>query len=68
MFVWQQNTLEGSATDEQVFAAALKLDGPTLVNLELLESSLGGPVGSLLACLDSCVTSGETVQKVFCLR
>lgn len=50
-----------------MFSAALKLDGPTLVNLELLESSLGGPVGSLLACLDSCVTPGETALRCFCL-
>ena len=42
-----------------MFSAALKLDGPTLVNLELLESSLGGPAGSLLARLDGCVTPGS---------
>ena len=51
-------------TVAQVFSAALKLDGPTLTNLELLESSLGGPVGSLLARLDSCVTPGATCFSI----
>jgi hypothetical protein len=40
------------------YAGALCLDGPTLTNLELLESSAGSSEGSLLACLDSCASAG----------
>lgn len=40
------------------YAGALCLDGPTLTNLELLETSIGGTQGSLLACLDTCATPG----------
>ena len=40
------------------YAGALCLDGPTLTNLELLESSTGSSEGSLLACLDSCASAG----------
>ena len=40
-------------------AGALRLDGPTLSNLDLLESSSGGREGSLLAALDSCVSAGD---------
>ena len=40
------------------YAGALCLDGPTLTNLELLESSAGSSEGSLLACLDTCASAG----------
>ena len=40
------------------YAGALCLDGSTLTNLELLESSAGGSEGSLLACLDCCASAG----------
>jgi len=40
------------------YAGALCLDGPTLTNLELLESSAGSSEGSLLACLDCCASAG----------
>jgi DNA mismatch repair ATPase MutS len=40
------------------YAGALCLDGPTLTNLELLESSAGSTEGSLLSCLDGCVSAG----------
>lgn len=42
----------------QVYEAALRLDGPTLANLELLENSEGGGPGSLLHRLDSCASPG----------
>lgn len=42
----------------QVYERALRLDGPTLANLELLENSEGGAEGSLLARLDSCHSAG----------
>jgi len=42
----------------QVYEHALRLDGPTLANLELLENSEGGAAGSLLNRLDTCVTPG----------
>lgn len=40
------------------YAGALRLDGPTLANLEVLENSDGGAEGSLMACLDTCVSPG----------
>lgn len=40
------------------YAGALCLDGPTLTNLELLESSTGSSEGSLLSCLDTCASAG----------
>ena len=40
------------------YAGALRLDGPTLANLELLENSGGTSEGSLMACLDSCASPG----------
>jgi hypothetical protein len=42
----------------QLYAAALRLDGPTLANLELLENSTGESAGSLLSRLDSCACAG----------
>ena len=42
----------------QVYERALRLDGPTLANLELLENSEGGAAGSLLSRLDSCDSAG----------
>ena len=42
----------------QVYAQALRLDGPTLANLELLENGDGGAQGSLLARLDTCTSAG----------
>lgn len=53
----------------QVFSGALRLDGPTLVNLELLQGSLGGVEGSVLARLDTCVTPGRApVPHYVCAR
>ncbi|KAK9846574.1 hypothetical protein WJX81_006840 [Elliptochloris bilobata] len=40
------------------YAGALRLDGPTLANLELLENSCGTAEGSLMACLDTCASPG----------
>ena len=42
----------------EVYAGALRLDGPTLHNLELLEGGEGGPDGSLLSQLDTCCSPG----------
>ncbi len=42
----------------QLYEHALRLDGPTLANLELLENSEGGAAGSLLSRLDTCVSPG----------
>ncbi len=44
------------------YAGTLCLDGPTLTNLELLESSTGSSEGSLLACLDTCTSAGLFIQ------
>ncbi|KAK9819817.1 hypothetical protein WJX72_002734 [[Myrmecia] bisecta] len=41
-----------------MYKSALRLDGPTLTNLELLEGSGGGLEGSLMACLDTCASPG----------
>ena len=46
------------------YAGALCLDGPTLTNLELLESSTGSSEGSLLSCLDSCASAGACSSQV----
>lgn len=40
------------------YAGALRLDGPTLANLELLENCCGASEGSLMACLDTCASPG----------
>lgn len=50
------------------YAGALCLDGPTLTNLELLESSAGSAEGSLLSCLDSCASAGGPlhVRNMLC--
>ncbi|KAK9852353.1 hypothetical protein WJX84_008725 [Apatococcus fuscideae] len=42
----------------EVYTGALRLDGPTLHNLELLEGGEGGPDGSLLSQLDTCCSPG----------
>ena len=41
-----------------MYAGAMRLDGPTLQNLEILSTPEGGTEGSLLARLDSCVYPG----------
>ena len=41
------------------YAGAMRLDGPTLGNLEVLATPEGGPEGSLLARLDTCVYPGQ---------
>uniref|UniRef100_A0A061S473 Dna mismatch repair protein msh6-2 n=1 Tax=Tetraselmis sp. GSL018 TaxID=582737 RepID=A0A061S473_9CHLO len=38
--------------------SAVRLDGPTIGNLELLEGAEGGRQGSLLARMDSCISPG----------
>ena len=43
----------------ELFAGALRLDGPTLGNLEILATPEGSTEGSLLARLDSCVYPGK---------
>ena len=48
------------------YAGALCLDGPTLTNLELLESSTGSSEGSLLSCLDSCASAGAYSSQGIC--
>lgn len=40
------------------YEGALRLDGPTLQNLELLETQDGGAKGSLLSYLDTCASAG----------
>ena len=47
----------------QLYEHALRLDGPTLANLELLENSEGGASGSLLSRLDTCVTPGPQLTS-----
>ena len=54
----------GQVVPYAAYAGALCLDGPTLTNLELLESSAGSAEGSLLTCLDSCTSAGAA----FCSR
>ncbi|KAK7380013.1 hypothetical protein VNO78_32344 [Psophocarpus tetragonolobus] len=42
----------------QVYKGCLKMDGPTMINLELfVNNEDGGKSGSLYNCLDKCVTS-----------
>ncbi|KAL2605846.1 hypothetical protein AAZV13_09G150300 [Glycine max] len=42
----------------QVYRGCLKMDGPTMINLELfVNNEDGGKSGSLYNCLDKCVTS-----------
>ena len=41
-----------------VYEGALRLDGPTLQNLEILETQDGGAPGSLLSYLDDCASAG----------
>lgn len=55
----KQRKSENLSLNAQLYAAALRLDGPTLGNLELLENQENGEcTGSLLARLDSCVSPG----------
>ena len=42
----------------EMYAGALRLDGPTLANLALLQDEEGGKEGSLLARIDNCVSPG----------
>lgn len=46
----------------QLYAAALRLDGPTLANLELLENNMGESAGSLLSRLDTCACAGALLD------
>ena len=41
-----------------MYAGAMRLDGPTLGNLEVLATPEGHPQGSLLARIDTCVYPG----------
>ncbi len=54
----QSCTCTSQVVPYAAYAGALCLDGPTLTNLELLESSTGSTEGSLLTCLDSCTSAG----------
>lgn len=45
-----------------LFEAALRLDGPTLQNLDLLETEDGQSKGSLMAMLDTCTSAGNTAE------
>lgn len=57
--VAEQCKSENPSLNAQLYAAALRLDGPTLGNLELLENQENGEcTGSLLARLDSCASAG----------
>ena len=48
-----------------LFEAALRLDGPTLQNLDLLETQEGETKGSLMSVLDTCASAGKlTTIKV----
>ncbi|KAK9813990.1 hypothetical protein WJX73_008383 [Symbiochloris irregularis] len=42
----------------EMYASALRMDGPTLGNLELLAGADGGVEGSLLGRLDTCASPG----------
>ena len=42
----------------EMYAGALRMDGPSLGNLELLAGSDGTPEGSLLARIDTCASPG----------
>ena len=47
-----------------LFEAALRLDGPTLQNLELLETQEGECKGSLMSVLDTCASAGECLLQL----
>ena len=46
-----------------MYTGAMRLDGPTLGNLEILSTPEGSAEGSLLARLDSCVYPGRPVLR-----
>ena len=50
-----------------LFEAALRLDGPTLQNLDLLEAEDGQVKGSLMAMLDTCTSAGTQSCPVPCI-
>ena len=43
-----------------MYEGALRMDGATLINLDLVETSDGGIKGSLLSCLDTCASAGAS--------
>ena len=49
-----------------MYAGAMRLDGPTLGNLEVLTTPEGHSQGSLLARLDTCVYPGDPCQLSRC--
>ena len=49
-----------------MYAGALRMDGPSLGNLELLLGADGGPEGSLLARIDTCASPGMPVSCASC--
>ena len=46
----------------EMYAGAMRLDGPTLGNLEVLTTPEGHPQGSLLARIDTCVYPGALCE------
>lgn len=46
-----------------MYAGALRMDGPSLGNLELLSGTDGGAEGSLLARINTCISPGIPTQK-----
>jgi hypothetical protein len=63
-------SVNGVRPAAQLYAAALRLDGPTLANLELLENSTGESAGSLLSRLDTCACAGGAIpvsRNICCL-
>ena len=48
----------------EMYAGAMRLDGPTLGNLEVLATPEGHPQGSLLARIDTCVYPGALCRLV----
>ena len=51
-----------------LYEGALRMDGPTLQNLDLLETQDGGSRGSLLSYLDACASAGlqKSLAKNIC--
>lgn len=47
-----------------LYEGALRMDGPTLQNLDLLETREGSLQGSLLSYLDSCASAGAVIRCI----
>lgn len=47
-----------------LFEAALRLDGPSLQNLDLLETQEGESKGSLMSVVDTCASAGSKLISI----